>query len=404
MNEQRVYTISELNRAARGLLETSLGDVWMKGEVAEVTRAPSGHLYFTLKDSEAEIDVVRFRGRAPVLAALEPGMVVLAFGHATVYEPRGRYQFVATLVQPVGAGLLHAAFERLKEKLRQEGLFDVSHKRPLPPFPRLIGVVTSPTGAAMHDIVAVFGRRWPLVRVVLFPSSVQGDAAPSELVAALERAGRFTLEGTPLDVVILGRGGGSAEDLAAFNDERVARAVYACPVPVVSAVGHDVDVSITDFVADLRAPTPSAAAELTTPDRTEVAEAVRRMAERLRAAAGARLSSIDRALRSALRASLVREPRRLIETREQRLDVLVSHLLRVPREALMPQVDRLRHAEDLLRLTDPRRPLERGYSITFVEGKTTPLRLAADAVPGQRIETVLAKGRIQSRVEGVGEE
>jgi exodeoxyribonuclease VII large subunit len=400
MNEQRVYTVSELNRAARGLLETELGDVWMKGEVAEVTRAPSGHLYFTLKDSEAEIDVVRFRGRAPVLVALEPGMVVLAFGHATVYEPRGRYQFVAALVQPVGAGLLHAAFERLKEKLRQEGLFDVSHKRPLPAFPRLVGVVTSPAGAAMHDIAAVFGRRWPLARVVL----VQGDAAPGELVAALERAGRFTLEGTALDLVILGRGGGAAEDLAAFNDERVARAVYACPIPVVSAVGHDVDVSITDFVADLHAPTPSAAAELTTPDRAEIAESIRRMAERLRVAVGTQLSSVDRAFRSALRASLVREPRRLVETREQRLDFLVSQLLRVPRDALAPQVDRLRHAEDLLRLTDPRRPLERGYSITFVEGKTTPLRLAADVAPGQRVETVLAKGRIQSRVEGVGEE
>jgi exodeoxyribonuclease VII large subunit len=226
MNEQRVFSVSELNRAARGLLETELGDVWMKGEVVEATRAPSGHLYFTLKDSEAEIDVVRFRGRAPVLATLEPGMVVLVFGHATVYEPRGRYQFVASLVQPVGAGLLHAAFERLKEKLRQEGLFDVSHKRPLPVFPRLIGVVTSPVGAAMHDIAAVLSRRWPLARVVLFPSSVQGDAAPGELVAALEQAGRFSIEGASLDLVILGRGGGAAEDLAAFNDERVARAVY----------------------------------------------------------------------------------------------------------------------------------------------------------------------------------
>ncbi len=403
MNEQRVYTVSELNRAARGLLETELGDVWMKGEVAEVTRAPSGHLYFTVKDAEAEIDVVRFRGRAPLLVTLEPGMVVLVFGHTTVYEPRGRYQFVATLVQPVGAGLLHAAFERLKEKLRLEGLFEASHKRPLPTFPRLIGVVTSPSGAAMHDIVAVLSRRWPLARLILFPSAVQGDAAPAELVAALERAGRFTIDGAPVDLVILGRGGGAAEDLAAFNDEHVARAVYASPIPVVSAVGHDVDVSITDFVADLRAATPSAAAELTTPDREAVAESVRRVVERMRAATDSRLSLAERAFRSALRTSLAREPRRLIETRDQKLDMLISHLSRVPRGTLTPLVDRLRHVEDLLRLTNPRLPLDRGYSITFVEGTSTPLRAAVDVAPGQRVETVLAKGRIQARVEGVVE-
>ncbi len=404
MNEVRVYTVSELNRAARGLLETELGDVWMKGEVGEVSRAPSGHVYFSLKDSEAEIDVVRFRGRAPLLAAIEPGMVVLVFGRATVYEPRGRYQFVASLVQPVGAGLLHAAFERLKEKLRQEGLFEASHKRPLPAFPALIGVVTSPTGAALHDILAVLGRRWPLARVVLFPSSVQGDAAPTELVAALERAGRFSLERAPLDFVILGRGGGAAEDLAAFNDERVARAVYASPIPIVSAVGHDVDVSMTDFVADLHAPTPSAAAELTTPDGAEIADSVQRVAERLRAAVEARWTSAERSLRSTLRASLAREPRRLVETREQKLDLHVGQLLRFPRASLHPQIDRLRHAEDVLRLTDPRRPLERGYSITYAVGAKTPLRRASDAAPGMEIETVLAQGRIQSRVEGVKQE
>ncbi len=403
MNEQRVYSVSELNRAARGLLETELGEVWMKGEVVDASLAPSGHLYFSLKDSEAQIDVVRFRGRSPVLVTLEPGMVVLAFGRTTVYEPRGKYQFVASLVQPVGAGLLHAAFERLKEKLRQEGLFDVAHKRPLPTFPRLLGVVTSPTGAALHDILAVLGRRWPLTRVVLFPSSVQGAAAPAELVAALERAGRFTLDGSPLDFVLLGRGGGSAEDLAAFNDERVARAVYASPVPVVSAVGHDVDVSITDFVADLRAPTPSAAAELSTPDREEITDSVRRAAERLHAAVELRWTAAERTLRQALRASLIREPRRLVETREQRLDLHVGRLLRFPRLSLDPQVDRLRHAEDVLRLTDPRRPLERGYSITYVSGAKTPLRRAADVAPGLEIETVLAQGRITSRVEGVEE-
>ncbi len=399
MNEERVYTVSELNRVARELLETELGDVWMKGEVGDVSRAPSGHLYFTLKDAEAEIGVVRFRGRSPVLVALEPGMVVLVFGRTTVYEPRGRYQFVASLVQPVGAGLLHAAFERLKERLREEGLFDASHKRPLPRFPLRIGVVTSPSGAAFHDITSVLSRRWPLAHVLLFPASVQGETAPGELAAALDRAGRFLLDGALLDFVILGRGGGAAEDLAAFNDERVARAVYACPIPVVSAVGHDIDVSISDFVADVRAPTPSAAAELATPDCTEMANLIKRAAAHLAIAIDSRCRSAERAFHSALRRSIVREPRRLVETCAQRLDFYAGRLLGFPNAVLEPRIARFRHADDLLRLTDPRRPLHRGYSITYRVGETSPVRCAADVAPGDEIETVLAEGRIQSRVE-----
>jgi len=401
MNDPRVYTVSELNREARGLLETALGEVWMKGEVVAPKAAASGHLYFALKDAEARIDVVRFRGRSPALAPIEEGMVVLVFGRLTVYEPQGRYQFVASLVQPVGAGLLHAAFERLKEKLRLEGLFDPARKRPLPAFPERIGVITSPTGAAFHDIVAVLARRWPLAHVVLFPSSVQGDAAPAELILALARAGRFTIDGQPLDFVIFGRGGGSAEDLAAFNDERVARALSASPIPVVSAVGHDVDVTISDFVADLRAPTPSAAAEQTTPDVAEISASVERSARRLVQAISARLLDAERAWRSALRASLVREPRRAIETREQRLDAAVARLAAFPRTRLAPQIERLRHLEEVLRLSDPRRPLARGYSITYNVGDTTPLRSGRETAPGKLIETVLASGRLRSRVEEV---
>jgi exodeoxyribonuclease VII large subunit len=203
--------------------------------------------------------------------------------------------------------------------------------------------------------------------------------------------------------VILGRGGGSAEDLAAFNDERVARAVHASPIPVVSAVGHDIDVSITDFVADVRAPTPSAAAELSTPDRGDVRALILGKADRMRMAVEARWSGTERSLRIGLRASLVREPRRLVEAREQKLDFLSGRLLAFPRAALEPRSERLRHAEDVLRLTDPRRPLERGYSITRIAGKTTPLRQAEGAPPGTEIETVLASGRLRSRVEEVTE-
>ncbi len=404
MTETRVYTISELNRTARELLEGEFSEVWVQGEVTAPKTAASGHLYFALKDEESRIDVVRFRSRVPVLAPIEEGMVVLAFGRVTIYEPGGRYQFVASLVQPVGAGLLHAAFERLKEKLRQEGLFDPAHKRPLPPFPTHIGVVTSPSGAAFHDIAAVFARRWPAARVILFPSSVQGEGAPDELVNALAQAGRFRLEGRSLDLVIFGRGGGAAEDLAAFNDERVARAVYESPIPVVSAVGHDVDVSIVDFVADLRAPTPSAAAELTTPDQEEVRALIQRSAVRLRQAIETRFQAAEHSFRAALRASLVREPRRLLEIREQAIDTFVARLMQFPRTSFAPRIERLRHALDLLRVIDPRRPLERGYSITRIAGTRTPLRSAADAGPGQEIETVLAKGQLRSRVEEVSEE
>ncbi|MDD5647258.1 MAG: exodeoxyribonuclease VII large subunit, partial [Candidatus Bipolaricaulis sp.] len=229
MAEEHVYTVSELNRTAREIIEEGLGGVWVKGEVSELTHASSGHIYFTLKDAASEVSAVRFRSRSPVLSSIEPGMVVLAFGTVTIYEPRGRYQFVATLVQPVGAGILQAAFERLKQKLSAEGLFAPQHKRALPTFPVRIGVITSPTGAALHDIVAVLSRRWPLAELLLFPSAVQGEAAAEELAAALDRAARFSQTQNPLDFILLGRGGGAAEDLAAFNDEHLARAVYASP-------------------------------------------------------------------------------------------------------------------------------------------------------------------------------
>jgi len=324
MAEEHVYTVTELNQAARDLLESGFGGVWVKGELSEVTYAPSGHLYATLKDENAELSAVRFRSRSPILRNLEIGTVVLAFGKLTVYEPRGRYQFVATLLQPVGAGALQAAFEILKRKLSEEGLFDASLKRSLPAYPSLIGVVTSPSGAALHDIVSVLRRRWPAAEILLFPSSVQGEVAPAELMAALDQAARYSQTQRPIDLIILGRGGGSAEDLAAFNDEQLARAVRAHPVPIVSAVGHEIDFAITDFVADLRAPTPTAAAELVTPDASEIRRVVDGTVARMARAVQNRWSERNQQLRSALRASLLRVPRRMIDTFEQSLDTRVS--------------------------------------------------------------------------------
>jgi exodeoxyribonuclease VII large subunit len=400
---QQVFTVSELNRSAREFLESRFGEIWVKGEISELKRAPSGHVYFTLKDKDSELSAVRFRSRSALVAdaGVETGTVVLAFGKLTIYEPRGRYQFVASLLQPVAAGALQLAFERLKKKLLEEGLFAEEHKRPLPTYPERIGVVTSPSGAALRDVVSILERRWPTASIVLFPSSVQGDAAPSELQAAVERAVRFSAEVLPLDVLILGRGGGSAEDLAAFNDENLARAVFACPIPVISAVGHETDVSIVDFVADRRAPTPSAAAELVVPNRAEIVAGVDAAAVRMHRAAAARLRLQRTSLRSQLRSYLFRVPQRLLETLEQRLDLQVAAAWRGVAAVWTSRQRAAQRAEELLRLSDPGLPLRRGYSLTFIAGSDRRLRTAADVSVGGEIETRLGAGQLRSRIEEV---
>jgi len=403
MLDDRVYTISELNVAARRLLEGNFASIWVKGEIAEGTLAPSGHFYFTLKDDDCEISAVRFRSRIPLTntAALTPGTVVLALGKLTVYEPRGRYQFIASVVELVGAGALQAAVEQLKRRLQGEGLFAPEHKVPLPRYPRRIGVITSPSGAAIRDILSVLARRWPLTDVFLFPSSVQGETAPDELVAALARAERFSRSGAPLDLIIIGRGGGSVEDLAAFNDERLARAVFACPIPIVSAVGHEIDVTIVDGVADVRAPTPSAAAELSSPSRDDLAADLARLAGRMHRAVTDGMRARSTRFGSSLRGYLFRLPQRRIETLEQRLDAAISDLHRRTSEALRRRGERRARCADLLRLSNPRRPLDRGYSLTYVRGSDRPLRSAEEARPGEVIETRLAAGRLTSRIEEV---
>ncbi len=404
MEQEHVYTISELNRVVRDTLESTYGSIWVKGEISELTRAPSGHLYFTLKDAKAEVSGVRFRSLSPILAALEVGTTVLAFGKLTVYEPRGRYQFVATLLQPVGAGLLQAAFERLKAKLDAEGLFAPERKRAIPRFPRRIAVITSAGGAALHDVVSVLQRRWPMCEVYLFPASVQGSTAPAELIAAMDRAERFSQSVAALDLVIVGRGGGSAEDLAAFNDEALARAIHAFPLPVVSAVGHEIDFSIADLVADVRAPTPSAAAELAVPDTAEIAAILDGAARRMVRTVQAKFAAHEQSLRGGLRASLIRAPQRMLETAEQKLDAHVTSVLRSVRRALRWQDERWTRVSDLLRISDPRMPLERGYSMTTLAGSTEPLRDLKSVDVGASIETRLARGRIASRIEEVNPE
>jgi exodeoxyribonuclease VII large subunit len=403
MEPRHVFTVSELNTAARSALEGQFGMIWVRGEVSELTRAPSGHLYFTLKDENSELSAVRFRSRTSRLApvTVEPGTVVLAQGTLTVYEPRGRYQFVVSILQPVGAGEIQRAFEQLKRKLKEEGLFDPSAKQPLPSVPSAIGVITSPQGAALRDVRSVLERRWPHLRVYLFPSPVQGDAAPAELRAALDRAVRFSQAGHPLDVLILTRGGGSAEDLAAFNDESLARDVYDCPIPVISAIGHEIDFSIADFVADHRAPTPSAAAELVVPDRAEVLSSVEGTVHRLQR----QIRSVWRGRADAFRlraeACLLRSPQRRFETYEQQLDLGLATILRSIASAWRTRKEALRHGAEVLRLSDPSLPLQRGYSLTYRRGDVHPLQSAKSLKPGESIETQLADGRLTSKIEEV---
>jgi len=406
MGQREILTVSELNRAARELLETHFSEVWVKGEISNLTRAASGHLYFTLKDASGELSAVRFRSRSPLLAdtAVESGTLVLAFGRLTIYEPRGRYQFVASLIQPISAGALQLAFEKLKQKLQDEGLFAPERKQPIPPLPRCIGVITSATGAAFRDIASVLERRWPAVGLYLFPSAVQGSSAPDELRAALERAIRFSRDVAPLDTLIIGRGGGSAEDLAAFNDEELARAIVACPIPVLSAVGHEIDFSIADFVADHRAPTPSAAAEVVAPDTQDIISRMDAAASRMRRAIGTIVQARESVARSQLRGYLFDLPRRRLETLEQRLDLHVASLLRGISTVWTARERSVRHAEEVLRLSNPSLPLERGYSLTTLAGSSTPLRDAEELEAGTAVETRLSRGRFTSRVEEVNPE
>ena len=402
MSKQRIYTVSRLNKEARRILESEIGSLWLKGEISNLALAPSGHAYFTIKDATSEIAAVRFKGGSELSSLrLDNGKQILAYGRLTIYEPRGRYQFIVALIQPAGLGALQLAFQQLKEKLNKEGIFDKGHKKPLPHYPQRIGIVTSPSGAAIRDILSVFSRRWPTIQVYIFPALVQGEAAANELVSSIALAERFSRDKTPLDLLIIGRGGGSLEDLAAFNDEQLARAIFTCSIPIMSAIGHEIDFTIADFVADLRAPTPSAAAELAVPDHTEVASTLTTVVDTL----GKRITSLieqkERRLHTELKEYIFRLPSRQIETLGQQLDAFLSKLLRLAKESWKRQKQRQEGLTGLLRLSDPRLPLRRGYSLTFLAGSAAPLRDSACLTQGQQIETHLLKGKILSQVEEV---
>src|SRR3954451_24370825 len=280
--ERRVFSVSELTAAIRGVLETGFGEIWVEGELSNCRTWNTGHVYFTLKDGDAQVKAVMFRSAVRYLKFKpEDGMHVIVRGQLSVYEPKGEYQIVCEHLEPRGLGALQMAVEQLKTKLQAEGLFDAARKRPLPALPRIIGIVTSLDGAALRDIIKVLRRRHPNAHLLIRPTRVQGEGAAAEIAEAL----RAIVKVAGVDVVIVGRGGGSFEDLLAFNQEPVARAIASSPVPVVSAVGHEVDVTIADFVADLRAPTPSAAAELVVTAKDEFCHRIDRLSHRLEGAA-----------------------------------------------------------------------------------------------------------------------
>ncbi len=438
---RRVWAVRELVTQVRGLVEQEYGDIWVEGEISNFRPAPSGHVYFTLKEADAQLPIVLFRRQAMLLRFRpEDGLHVLVRGRVSIYEQRGQLQLVAETMEPVGAGSLQLAFEQLKQRLKAEGLFDAERKRPLPVFPRTVGIVTSPTGAVIRDFLNIVARRHSGLNVLICPASVQGEQAVGEIVAALECLNASGM----VDVIVLARGGGSLEDLAAFNSERVGRAIAESQTPVVSAVGHETDFTIADFVADLRVPTPSAAAELITAAQHNIAERVAEQQYRLQRAAHFQLLQARQLL---TRVSLARAESRmttLLHRMEQRLDdasqslesaalggiregqrrvaeLSAAVLRQDPRRRLAHAAQhvgsaraRLDHAmqRDLhgvrarwqaldarLHSLSPLGVLDRGYALVLNELGTV-IRSTAQVAAGDRITTRLSDGSFISRVEG----
>ncbi len=392
-----VYTVSRLNRAVRGLLESGLTALWVEGEISNLARPSSGHWYFSLKDRDAQVRCAMFRQRN-VLARCVPreGQLVHAFGRVSLYEPRGDYQLLIEQLEDAGSGALQRAFEELKARLGAEGLFALQHKRPLPAVPARIGVITSPSGAAIRDILHVLAYRFPAAAVLVYPVPVQGAAAAPGIVAALELA---TVR-AECDVLILARGGGSLEDLWAFNDERVARAMFRCPIPIVTGIGHEVDVTIADFVADLRAPTPTGAAQLVVPDAAAWRQRLGQFTSRLQSAARRTLRAEQ--LRVSALASRLQQahPGARLRQHSQRLDELEVRLRLGVQARFAALGARLELAARALQAVSPLATLARGFAVVTRE-RDGALLIAADGVAiGETVEARLGRGSLLATVTG----
>lgn len=392
--QKRILTVSQLNRGIRTLLESEYPSIWVEGEISNLKLHSSGHMYLSLKDDKAQIPAVFFsRNNQMLKFALKDGLQVLVYGKISVYEPRGQYQLYIERVEPKGMGALQLAFLQLKEKLEREGLFNPERKRAIPKFPRVVGVITSPTGAAVQDILNVIHRRFCGTSVLLNPVQVQGPAAAGQIARAIEEMNAFG----GVDVLIVGRGGGSLEDLWAFNEEIVARAVYASKIPIISAVGHEIDWTICDFVADLRAPTPSAAAELVTQSSQELERQVRGLGLRMRSSVASLFREKFDQWKSLEESYAFKQPRMLIQQHSQRLDELLRQLQNYLKALVAAKAQDFQRLAGHLNALSPLAILERGYSITFSEDNAL-LKNIRQIKPGQMIRTRVWKGVVHSKV------
>lgn len=392
--KSHILTVTQFTSQIKSLLEGTFPDVWVEGEISNLSIPQSGHAYFTLKDEQSQVRAVLFRSSQRFLKfTLQHGIQVICRGRVSLYEPRGEYQLIVDYVEPKGVGALQLAFEQLKERLDKEGLFALDRKKPMPVLPRRIGIITSPTGAAIRDMLRVIKRRHPNMHIIIYPVPVQGAEAAPSIVEAL----RYFNSERNVDVVIAGRGGGSLEDLWAFNEEPVARAIYASAIPVISAVGHETDYTIADFAADLRAPTPSAAAEMVVEREDTIREGIRSLEARLAGSVNRALELLRVRVRESSR--LIGDPRRRLEQYSQRMDDLLHrmalelrHRLRRERAGLTALTSGLDHLS-------PLGILSRGYSITRKLPTGAILKNAADVQSGDLISTRLHQGEVLSRVE-----
>jgi exodeoxyribonuclease VII large subunit len=440
-SERDIYTPSRLNREARDCLENRFALLWLEGEISNLSRPGSGHWYFSLKDAKAQVRCALFRNRALSLRSPPAnGQQVLVQARVSLYEPRGDFQLIVEYLEEAGAGALRRAYDALRLRLEQEGLFSTEHKRPIPVFPKRVGIVTSPTGAAIRDVLSVLQRRFPALPVLVYPVAVQGEGAAQQIARTL----RIASERHDCDVLLLVRGGGSLEDLWSFNEEIVARAIHACHIPIVCGVGHETDVTIADFAADLRAPTPSAAAELISPDRLEWSRKFTVLAQRLAVATTRRLATdrqrlgwleqalhrrhpgrrlqdraqrldeLEQRLRYAWRIRLERAQNRLagltarllsqtpvpaIQRRQEQCRTLALRLINAMQRSLERKTQRLDTLSRALQSISPLQTLGRGYAIVRQVTTNAVVRQSAQVQPDEQVDVLLAKGRLRCQVQ-----
>jgi exodeoxyribonuclease VII large subunit len=401
----QVQTVLQVTERVRALLEQGFGTVWVEGEIANLSRPTSGHMYFSLRGDGATLGAALFRNatfRLP--AGFEPkdGIEVVACGRISVYAPRGGYQLIVEKMFPKGLGAAELALRELREKLFRLGYFDPNRKKPLPRFPRTICLVSSATGAAVCDMIEILGRRWPIARVVVQPTLVQGDSAAEQIAQGIRDVNRWKERKlAQIDVIILGRGGGSAEDLAPFNTEVVAQAIYESRIPVVSAVGHEVDVTIADSVADVRASTPSHAAELTVPDRSDMIELLRKAESRIHDSTRRSLVLAQRRIDDLACRRGFQLPLERVHDLDRRLDELGQRMQRAASVGFASNNQALSALAARLEALSPLNVLARGYSLTRAEAKAGLVRSAEQVQPGDRLITTVQRGHIISRVESV---